>query len=70
MKNKIVKSKDIISGDWFALKQSLKTWMEKDIGEECEVNKFPSKTRLIHEFSNVVREMVKDIIINPVEDVK
>ncbi|KKL28409.1 hypothetical protein LCGC14_2375430 [marine sediment metagenome] len=56
--------------DWFALKQSLKTWMEKDIGEECEANNFPSKTRLIHEFSNVVMEMAKDIIINPVDENK
>ena len=50
-----------------ALKQPLKTWMEKDIEEECEVNKFPSKTRLTYEFSNVVMEMAKDIIINPVK---
>ncbi len=70
MKNKIVKSKGIISGDWFALKQTLKNWMEKDIEEECEVNNFPSKTRLISEFSNVVSEMVKDIIINPGDENK
>lgn len=70
MKNKIVKSKGIISGDWFALKQTLKNWMEKDIEEECEVNNFPSKTRLISEFNKVVKEMIKDIIINPVDENK
>ena len=41
--------------------------MEKDIKEECEVNNFPSKTRLIYDYNNMVMEMTKDIIINPVE---
>ena len=62
-----MKNNGEISGDWFVLKQAFKEWLEKEIEEDCDARNYPNKTRLTNDYCSAVIEMVKDIIIDPVE---